>query len=45
MWYASGARALRCNPTAAPATVSGEHLPEATGVCPQATDREGGKLQ
>src|SRR6202789_2084259 len=45
MWYTSSARALRCKPTAAPATVSGECLPEATGVCPQATDREGGKLQ
>jgi len=45
MWYTSSARALRCKPTAAPATVGGERLPEATDFCPQATGREGGKLQ
>jgi len=32
MWYASSAEALRYKSTAAPATVSGEHLPDATDL-------------
>ena len=37
MWYESGAQVHRSNSTAAPATVSGERLPEATDVCPLET--------
>jgi hypothetical protein len=37
-------KALEYKPTAAPATVSGERLPDATDFCPNAAGREGGKL-
>jgi hypothetical protein len=35
MWYPSSAFGVRCQSTAAPATVSGEHLPNATDLSAQ----------